>query len=539
VATPELPAHIQALLSPSAYPHPVERVELRQTHISYLFFAGDLVYKVKKPLDLGFLDFSTLERRRHFCEEEQRLNRRLCEGTYLDVVPVVQSPAGVRVEGAGEVIDYAVKMRRLPEEGMMSALLEGDAVDSRMLAALARRIADFHASSERSAEIDAFGGLETAMGNWRENFEQTAPYIGRTVSQAQFQEIKAYVEEVAELDADVFALRVQEGRARDCHGDLRADAVVFEDDHVCIFDCIEFNERFRYSDLAADVAFLAMDLDYRGRGDLADEFLGLYLAATLDATLPLVLNFYRCYRAYVRGKVDGFQLDQPEVSDEQKALVQAGCRRYFELAHDYATRPAPRALIITVGVSGSGKSYLANALATRLGAFVVSSDVTRKGLLGIDPAERHIDPIDAGIYAPEVTERTYAAMLDAARPWLQRGKPVILDASYLDRERRRAALALSYDTNAGFLALECEADEAVIWERLSERQGDQRVVSDGRWEVYRVQQERREPVDELPVGAHMVVDAAQPLREQIAAVLAHLAGGPPEPEPESGMGSVE
>jgi aminoglycoside phosphotransferase family enzyme/predicted kinase len=539
VGAPDLPEHIQALLSPSAYPEPMESVELRQTHISYLLFVGDVVYKIKKPLDLGFLDYSTVEKRKRFCEEELRLNRRLCEGTYLDVVTIARTEQGIRLGGDGQVIDYAVKMRRLPEDRMMSALLDHGAVDSRMLAAVARRVADFHASSERSDGIDAYGGLETAMVNWRENFEQTAPYIGRTVSQAQFQEIKAYVEEVAELDADVFAARVQEGRARDCHGDLRADAVVFEDDHVCIFDCIEFNERFRFSDVAADVAFLAMDLDFRGRSDLADEFLGLYLAATLDSTLPLVLDFYRCYRAYVRGKVDGFQLDQPEVSDEQKAQARAGCRRYFELAHDYATRPSPRTLIITVGVSGSGKSYLANALAGRLGAFLVSSDVTRKRLLGIDPAERHIDPIDAGIYAPEVTERTYAAMLEAARPWLRRGKPVVLDASYLDREHRRAALALAYDTNASFLALECEADEAVIWERLSERKGDQRVVSDGRWEVYRVQQERREPVDELPVGAHMAIDTAQPLREQIAAVLAHLAGGPPEPEPESGMGSVE
>lgn len=522
MSAPELPPHIEALLSPSAYPHQVDKVELRQTHISYLLFAGDLVYKVKKPLDLGFLDYSTLEKRRRCCEEEVRLNRRLCEGTYLAAVPITRPADGVRMEGEGEAVEYAVKMRRLPEKRMMSLLLEQGAVDSRMLAGLAGRIADFHASSERNAEIDGFGGLETAMLNWRENFEQTAPYIGRTVTQTQFQETQAFVEEVAELDGAVFELRVQEGRARDCHGDLRADAVVFEDDHVCIFDCIEFNERFRYSDVAADVAFLAMDLDYRGRGDLADEFLGLYVGATLDSTLPLVLNFYRCYRAYVRGKVDGFQLDQPEVSDEQKAQVAAGARRYFKLAHEYAMRPSPRALIITVGVSGSGKSYLANALAARLGAFIVSSDVTRKRLLGIEPTERRIDPIDAGIYDPEVTERTYKAMLEAVRPWLERGKPVVLDASFLDRSHREAALALSYDTNAGFLALECEADEAVIWKRLSQRRGEERVVSDGRWEVYRAQQERREPIDELPVGTHAVIETAQPLGEQIAAVLGHL-----------------
>jgi hypothetical protein len=330
------------------------------------------------------------------------------------------------------------------------------------------------------------------------------------------------VEQVAEEDADLFDLRVREGRARDCHGDLRADAVCFGDDGVCIFDCIEFNERFRYSDVAADIAFLAMDLEERGRRDLSDELLGHYLAATLDSTLPLVLPFYKCYRAYVRGKVDGFQLDQPEVDERQKAQAAESARRYFALAHAYATQPTPRTLIITVGVTGSGKSYLANALAARLGAFVLSADAVRKRLLDIEPTERRIEPIDSGIYSPGMTERTYGALLDAARPWLERGKPVILDASYLQRSHRAAALQLAKETDARFLALECEADEALIRERLSERRGEERAVSDGRWAVYQAQQERRAPLDELPDGSHMAVETARPLREQIEAVLAHL-----------------
>jgi len=404
----------------------------------------------------------------------------------------------------------------------MNRLLEHGAVTSDMLAVLARRLADFHASSERSDEIDRYGGLETALVNWRENFEQTEPYIGRTIHQRQFQEIQAFIEEVAEEDAGLFELRVREGRARDCHGDLRTDAVCLQDGGVCIFDCIEFNERFRFSDVAADVAFLAMDLEYRGREDLSDELMGAYLAATLDSTLPLVLPFYKCYRAYVRGKVDGFQLDQPEVDEKQKALVVRGARRYFELAHAYALQPRSRALVITVGVTGSGKSHLAYPLAARLGAVILSSDVTRKRLLGVEPTEARIEPIDTGAYDPEVTERTYRALLDEARTWLERGKAVILDASYLRRAHRERALRLAIETEARFLALECEADEAHIWERLSERQGEERVVSDGRWEVYQAHQQRREPVDELPVGSHMVVETARPLRDQIASVLAHL-----------------
>ena len=528
MAAQTLPPLIEGLLSPDAYPHKVDSVELRQTHISYVFLTSDTVYKIKKPLNLGFLDYSTLELRKRFCEEELRLNRRLCPGTYLDVLPVVISGGKTRLGGEGEVVDYAVKMRRLPEEGMMPRLLSQDAVTPAMLATLARRIADFHAASERSAEIDRYGGLETALVNWRENFEQTAPYIGRTVHQRQFDEIRAFVETVAESDADVFALRVREGRARDCHGDMRTDAVCFEDGGVCIYDCIEFNERFRYSDVAADIAFLAMDLDYRDYRDLSDELMGLYLGATLDSTLPLVLAFYKCYRAYVRGKVDGFQLDQPEVDAAQQEAAAEAARRYFELAHEYASQQTSHVLIITVGVTGSGKSYLANALAARLGAVILSSDVVRKRLLGIGPLERHVDPIDAGIYTPEVTERTYQALAEEARPWLQRGKPVILDATYLQQAQRQAALRLAMETDARFLALECDAGEALVWERLSERRGDERVVSDGRWEVYRAQQERREPVDELPVGTHMIVETGSSLRDQIGAVLAHLAGGGPE-----------
>ena len=517
-----LPPHLEGMLSPDAYSHATGEVELLQTHISYLVFAGEFVYKVKKALDLGFLDFGTLERRRHFCEEEVRLNRRLCDETYLGVVPIVIDGGKVRVDGEGEAVEYAVKMQRLPAEGMMTPLLEANGVTLEMLSRLARDVAAFHASSERNEQIDSFGGLETAMENWRENFEQTEAFIGRTITQQQFDDIHAFIERVAEEDVELFAARVREGRVRDCHGDLRADAVCFKHDSVCIFDCIEFNERFRYSDVAADVAFLAMDLEDRGRSDLSDELMGQYLSTTLDATLPLVLPFYKCYRAYVRGKVDGFQLDQAEVDEAQKERAAEGARRYFALAHRYATQPAAPSLIITVGLSGSGKSHLANALAAHAGAAIFSSDVKRKQLLGIDPTETHEEPIDEGIYSPDMTKRTYEALLDEARPWLERGKSVILDASFLQSAQRLGALALADDTKVRFLALECRADESVIWERLSQRAGEKRAVSDGRWEIYEAQKARQEAPEELPGESRVVVDTSRPLAEQIDTALRAL-----------------
>ena len=519
-----LPDYIEAMLSPGAYPHPVGRVKLIQTHISYVFLAGDFVYKVKKPVDLGFLDFTTMEKRRHFCQEEVRLNRRLCRGMYLDVVPVSFVAGVVQVDAAGAVVDYAVKMRCLPEERMMPQLLRRDAVTSEMLARLAGRIAEFHAAAETSDEIAAFGGLDTVLGNWRENFEQTEPYIGRTITRRQFEEIRAYVDDFTQREADLFAQRVREGRIRDCHGDLRAEAVCFEDD-VCIFDCIEFNERFRYSDVAADLAFLAMDLDSRGRRDLSDELVGLYLGQAADPILPLVLNFYRCYRAYVRGKVDGFQLDEPEVPERQKARARRRARAFFRLAHAYATQAVPRVLMITVGPSGTGKSYLASALAGRVGAAIYSSDVTRKRLLGIEPAESREEPIDAGIYSPDITERTYQRMLEEARPHLERGRPVLLDATYLRREQRAEAARLAAQTGSRFLALECRASERLIRQRLARRRDEPKAVSDGRLEVYEAQKARYEPPTELPRAQRLIVDTRRPLTEQIERALNRLSEG--------------
>jgi aminoglycoside phosphotransferase family enzyme/predicted kinase len=510
----QLPAHIEALLSPAAYPHPVGRVELVQTHISYVFLAGDFVYKVKKPVDLGFLDFTTLEKRRFYCHEELRLNRRLCPGTYLDVVPIGSAGGGVCVEAAGPAVDYAVKMKRLPEDCMMERLLRRRAVDPEMLRALAAKIAEFHAAAETNERISSIGGLETVVGNWRENFEQTEPFIGRTVSRRQFRDIEAYVEGFVEKETELFRRRVEEGRVRDCHGDLRVEAVCFPDG-ICIFDCIEFNERFRYSDVAADLAFLAMDLDFRGQQALSDELVGLYLGMSGDTTLPLVLNFYKCYRAYVRGKVDGFQLDEPEVPPEQRAAAQRRARRYFRLAHRYARPGVGRALVTMVGVTGTGKSYLANALAGRLGAAIISSDATRKTLAGIAPTERREEPIDSGLYSPEVTERTYAAMLERARPFLAGDKPVILDATYHGRRYREEAAALARSLGARFLAVECVVSESLVRERLAERRDEPRTISDGRWEVYEKQRSRYEPPSELGEADLLRLDTSRPLGEQL------------------------
>jgi hypothetical protein len=438
-------------------------------------------------------------------------------------VPIAYVEGKVAVDVAGTVVDYAVKMKRLPEERMMGHLLEEDAVTPEMVRALARRLAEFHASAEMGPEIEAFGSLETIAGNWRENFEQTEPYVGRTITARQFQETREYVEGFLERERDLFEARVREGRVRDCHGDLRAEAVCFQDG-ICIFDCIEFNERFRYSDVAADLGFLAMDLDSRGRPAMSDELVGLYLEMSGDSTLPLVLDFYKCYRAYVRGKVEGFLLDAPEVPAAQKAAARGRARAFFRLAHGYAQRRTPCTLINMAGLSGTGKSFLANALAARLGAVVISSDVVRKRLAGVEPTERHIEPWERGIYAPELTERTYEAMLAEAEPHLERGRPVILDATFLLRRHREAAAGLARRRGSRYLAVECVVEDSVARERLARRPQDPWTASDGRWEIFAVQRERFEPLTEVSKRELLRVDAARPLGEQLDIIAHRLAG---------------
>jgi uncharacterized protein len=517
-----MPPYVEALLSPSIYPHRVKSVELVQTHISYVLLAGDYVYKLKKPVEMGFLDYSTLEKRKFYCEEEVRLNRRLCPDAYLGVVAVRVKGGDVSLDSTGgEVVEYAVKMKRLPEDRMMERLIAQNAVTSEMLQRLTERLVHFHQNADTNDYVSSFGSIEAVSFNWRENFEQTEPYIDRTIPRRQWETIRDYVERFFKENAWLFEQRAGEGRIRDCHGDLRTNAVCLEDG-ICVFDCIEFNERFRYGDTASDLAFLAMDIDFREHRILSDEMVGLYLAQSLDTTLPLVLPFYKCYRAFVRGKVDGFQLAQPEIPAQQRQEVAKGARKYFDLAERYASDSLPPALIMMVGVTGSGKSYLAHALAARLGAVVISSDVTRKRLAGLESTQSQVEPIDEGIYSSAMTARTYEEMVRQATPFLEKGRSVILDASYLKRGNREEARNLAIEKGVRFLAVECTADESLVKERLKLRRSAVWSPSDGRWEVYRAQLERTEPPSELAEGTLLTIDGWLALAEQLDRVEAFL-----------------
>jgi len=331
---PELAALVKALSNPKAYPHNPKSVELVQTQISFVFLTGDYVYKVKKPVNFGFLDFTTLEKRRFYCDQEVVLNKRLCANIYVGVVSITKKGKSFLVEGSGKEVEYAVKMRPLPYQRMMDRMLQKDQVTPQMVEMVAKRLAEFHRKAEISEELANIGGLDTVTRNAEENFTQVISYVNQTIAKEQYEQIKNYTHSFLKKNAALFAKRVKEGRIRDCHGDLHAAHICFIDG-LCIFDCIEFNDRFRYIDVASEVAFLAMDLDFHRRPELSKHFADAYVKASGDKELLQLLDFYKCYRAYVRGKVEGFQLDDPHISQDQKAKKLAVARRYFELAEAY------------------------------------------------------------------------------------------------------------------------------------------------------------------------------------------------------------
>ncbi len=335
--TMDLPSLQKALLNPEIYDDHPRAVKFIETHISLLFLTGNYVYKVKKPVDFGFLDFTTLEKRKFFCEQEVKLNRRLSPAIYLGVVTVTQEGNRLTWESKGELVEYAVKMRQIPEEFLMDKLLEKKQVTPKMIEAISEKLVKFYFVAETNHLIKSFAKPERVKQDTDENFEQTKKYIDRTIPGQTYEEVKNRTDDFFRTKQSVFYQRIAADRIRDCHGDLRLEHI-FWGDEISIFDCIEFNERFRYTDVAADIAFLAMDLDYHGRQDLSEHLIRAFVGESGDHGLMEMLDFYKCYRAYVRGKVESFRLDDPHIPEAEKKGALKRAQVYFNLAHRYAER---------------------------------------------------------------------------------------------------------------------------------------------------------------------------------------------------------
>ncbi|MFQ5507746.1 MAG: AAA family ATPase [Leptospirillia bacterium] len=478
---------IEGLLGATAYPHPVQDIILRETHISWVLLTGPFVYKLKKPVDFGFLDYTTLERRRHFCEEEVRLNRRFAPDLYLGVVPVTGRPDAPHMDGDGTPIEYAVKMRQFDEAMQLDRVLARGELTGDHIDGLARHLAAFHCGADVARPGQGVGGAEQVAAAVRANFELTRRFVPDLIDPETYAALSEWSEtELVRLQG-IIAQRLADGFVRECHGDAHLRNMALLDGEIILFDCIEFNPAFRYTDVMAEVAFTRMDLDAMGAKMLGARFLSAYLEESGDYEGLALLPLYLSYRAYVRGKVAALS---PETSDGGRADT---VRRQVSLANGY-TRPQGAFLIVMHGVTGSGKSTVAGALVEELGAVRIRSDRERKRLTGVTHGQ---DAVGEGIYDADTTARTYRRLLTLSETPLIAGFPVILDATYLDVAERDAARALAERLRVPFAIVSCEAPRAVLEQRVAaraEKGEDRRDPSDATLPVLAAQLADYQPV---------------------------------------------
>ncbi len=467
---------IAALREPARYAHAVRRVELLQTHISCVLLAGDYAYKIKKPVNLGFLDFSTLAARRHYCEEELRLNRRTAPALYLDVLAIGGSASAPVIGGGGAAIEYALRMRRFDQDDLLDRMARRGALAPAHIDALARSLAAFHGQIARAGAGDAFGSPPRILAPALQNFEQMLPLAGAKADIALLARLRDWTAREHAALAPVFAVRKRDGWVRECHGDLHLGNIALLDGVPTPFDGIEFNPDFRWIDVMNEIAFLAMDLFDHGLPRLAFRFINAYLESTGDYAGLHVLRFYLVYRALVRAKVACLRAHQTGIAAHTKSAIEQEYRRHLHLAERLAA-PAHSALLIMHGLSGSGKTTIAQDLLEALGAVRLRSDVERKRLFGIAAQARSGSGLDAGLYAAEANERTYARLAELAREVLGARYPAIVDAAFLKRVERERFAALARDAGARFLVAACTAEAATLRARVAARAAAARDAS--------------------------------------------------------------
>ncbi len=472
------------MLVPEFYPHPVTLpIETIQTHASIVLLTGEFAYKLKKPVNFGFLDYSTVAKRQHFCQEELRLNQRGAKELYLEVVAIALQGDRYQFGNDGEIVDYAVKMVQFPQENLLSNLFAAGKIAETEIEDVAGVVATFHANANTSEYISSFGTIDCIRQSIEDNYHHTEKYIGRVQTQEQYAETKAYSDRYFSEHPELFAARVTDGFIRECHGDLHLrniccclvshnpggslPAASRWHDKILLFDCIEFNEPFRLVDTMYDVAFVVMDLESRGRKDLANRFLNTYTEQTGDWEGLQVLPLYLSRQAYVRAKVTSFLLEDPGIPEPDKQAAANTARDYYHQAWAY-TRVDRGRLIMLSGLSGAGKSTLGKQIAMRVGAIHLRSDAVRKHLGGISLLAKG----DASLYTPEMTARTYDRVLDLAQKLTARGFTVVLDAKYDRVALRAAVIDLAQDRDIPLQILHCTAPAEVLRDRLRQRTGD-------------------------------------------------------------------
>jgi uncharacterized protein len=507
-----IPALIQQMLQPGFYPHAVtEPIQLIQTHVSYVLLTGDYAYKLKKPVNFGFLDFSTLEKRQHFCQEELRLNQRGAAELYLAVLPVTLNQEQYHLDGTGEVVEYVVKMRQFPQTALFSSLFADGKLDESHLEELGRVVAEYHAKTTTNDYIQSFGEVPQVKTAFDENYQQTEKYIGEPQTQTQFDATKQYTDKFFAERQALLGDRIQNQYIRECHGDLHLRNIALWQDKILLFDCIEFNEPFRFVDVMYDVAFTVMDIEARGRKDLGNAFLNTYVEQTGDWEGLQVLPLYLSRQAYVRAKVTSFLLDDPGVPAAVKEEASQTASEYYRQAWEY-TQSQQGQLILMSGLSGSGKSTTARYLARQLGAIQIRSDAVRKHLAGIPLLERGGDDV----YTPAMTEKTYARLLALGTILANQGFSVILDAKYDQQQLRQAVIIQAEKLQIPLKIIACTAPLEILQERLVKRIGD---VADATADLLASQLQQAEPFTDAEKSYVKILDTTQPLDAQLVDII--------------------
>ncbi len=514
---------IESLKNQSLYKHSIKEFEVIETHISWVILTGQYAYKIKKSVDFGFLDFSSLEKRHFFCSEEIRLNRRLAPQLYLEVVTICGSATHPNLEGRGPVIEYAVKMRQFPQSAQLDRLLSTNGLDPCLIDELADKVANFHLSVKSASTDNVLGDLEHIRQPILENFQHIRDCIHDTSVKSILNKLKHWSQQQLDELADVIRQRKTEGFIRECHGDMHLRNIAWWNDEIIIFDCIEFNKDFFWIDVISDIAFLMMDLEDRQKNALAVRFLNGYLEITGDYAGVNLLRFYKVYRALVRAKVNALRAGQENIGTQAHDETFQDFVQYLQLAKSYI-HPASPCLLINHGLSGSGKSYVSRMILEKFPAIQIRSDIERKRLFQVPQLKNVTDAIEEGIYSSEATHRTYIELVKIAKDLLTAGYPVIIDAANLKQNQRQLFINLANSLQIPFLILDYRASVDTLRQRIKKRAQQKNDVSDATLAVLEHQLKKNEPLSgaEQPFVIQIVTDQTIEINRIIGKILAYI-----------------
>ncbi len=501
---------ISSLLNPDIYPHKVTTLKMIETHISWVVLTGTYAYKIKKPLNLGFLDFSTLAKRKYYCAEEIRLNSRLAPDIYLDVISLCGSPANPVINGNGPAIEYAVRMKQFSSNCELDKLLSVNKLKPEYLRILAKKIATFHQNIAISVDSSPHGTPDSVLAPCIENLNQIQSLVSDKLTNNRLNRIREWTSQSWLTLKPLFFNRKTEGYIRECHGDLHLHNLALIDDDVLIFDCIEFNPDLYWIDVISEVSFTVMDLDARKQCTLAWVFLNRYLQLTGDYEGIRLLRYYLVYRAMVRAKVDCIRAHQENIAHSERDQILKEFQSYLSLAEEYL-HPGHPALIMMHGLSGSGKTTIAGEVANQLGAVHVRSDIERKRLSGMTETQRSGSSAGAGIYTIEISDRTYDRLAYIAAMTLKAGYPVIIDAAFLSRARRQQFYELAKQLDTHYHLIDCHVSQALLATRVASRYKAATDASEADVRVLEHQLKTANPLDEQEMSNAIRIDTSLPV----------------------------